>query len=228
MDTERLLARFRSEVHDTALPYLWSDEEVVSYLDEAQKEYCILTDGIADASSAATRINIVAGEKFSTIHPSVLKVRQMQRESDSKEIEIWNFEDAQFRPTFDTVYNVPRPIVLDATQGVVSKAITGMEQGKVRWIYVPAVADTAVCIIYRLPLQTLTPDNLAALEIPEEDHMCLLDGMKARAYKKEDPETFDKSRQEKHEGAFKDYCAEAKYKREKREHKYRKIRYGGI
>lgn len=228
MDTERLLEQFRSEVHDTAVPPLWSDEEVVAYLDYAQKWYCRVAGGIADSSSAATRINIVAGEKFGKIHKSVLKLRQMQRESDNKEIEIWNFEDAQFRPAYDTSYNVPRPITLDDTAGVVNRAITGMEQGKVRWVYVPETDDTAVCIIYRLPLEVITVDNLAALEIPEEDHECLLDGMKARAYKKEDAETFNKSLQDRHEGAFIAYCEEAKYKREKREHKYRKIRYGGI
>jgi hypothetical protein len=228
METERLLAMFRSEVHDTAEPYLWTDEEAVSYLDRAQKRYCILTGGIPDATSEAARINIVAGETFGVLDPRVLKLRQVQRESDNKEIEIWNFEDAQFRPCFDTSYNAPRHIILDATQGLVSKAITGMEQGKVRWVWIPAVDDTAICIIHRLPLETISTDNLVPLEILDEDHELLLDGMKAFAYKKEDAETFNKDKYIEHKADFETGCAESKYKRERREHKYRTVRYGGI
>lgn len=228
MDTEPLLDMFRSEVHDTAQPFLWTDEEAVSYLDRAQKRYCRLTGGLADSTSEATRVSMVTSESFGVLDPRILKIRHMQRESDSKEIELWNFEDAQFRPVFDTAYNVPRPLMLDATQGLVSKAITGMEQGKVRWVYVPASDDAALCIVYRLPLETISGSNLVALEIPEEDHECLLDGMKAFAYKKEDAECFDKAKQIEHDNAFVAYCAEAKDKRERREHKYRTVRYGGI
>jgi hypothetical protein len=229
MDTQELLDRFRSEVHDTAEPQLWTDEEVVSYLDRSQRIYCREGGGIADSTSDATKINIVAGEPFGVLHPKVLKLRYVERESDHIEIDIWNFEDAQFRPMYDTIsYTFPKRFAFDDTQGVVSKLVTGMEQGKVRWVYVPAADDTALCIVYRMPLETLSLENLCELEIPEEDHELLLDGMKALAYKKEDAETFDKSRQERHEAAFLTQCAESKYKREKREHKYRTVRYGGI
>jgi hypothetical protein len=229
MDTERLIDTFRSEVHDTAEPFLWTDDEVVSYLDRAQNWYCRLTGGIADSSSEATRIDMVAGEKFGVVSAKVLKFREMQRESDNHPISLWNFEDAQFKPYFEnSSYYAPYRLVLNDQTGLVGHAVTGMEQGKVRWIYVPAEDDTAICIVYRLPLETLSTDNLAPLEIPEEDQEALLDGMKALAYKKEDAETFNKAKQIDHQTAFEKYCGEAKEKREKREHKYRTVRYGGL
>ena len=229
MSTEDILDMFRSEVHDTAEPFLWTDEEVASYLDRAQKWYCRETGGIADSTSDVTRINMVAGEKFGVLDPRILKIRLMQRASDNHEIELWNFEDAQFRPYYDlSSYYTPYQIALNDLTGQVTKGITGMEKNKIRWVYVPVANDTAICTVRRLPLETITTDNLAELEIPDEDHELLLDGMKALAYKKEDAETFNKAKQVEHEQAFLNNCAESKHKRERREHKYRRVRYGGL
>ena len=61
MDSTTLHDLFRSEVRDEATPYLWSDVEVYSFIDDAQKMFCRLQGGIADASSAITHINVVAG-----------------------------------------------------------------------------------------------------------------------------------------------------------------------
>lgn len=230
MDVESLIDRFRTEVHDTANPYLWGQDEVINYVNDAQEWYCRETGGIADSSSAGvTEIPLTTGQKFAPVDSRILKIRHAQRRSDNKEVDLWNFEDAQFRPMYDnTAYYAPHKLTLDDTQGVVSKIITGMEQYKVRCVYIPAVDDVIDCIIYRLPLVPIAEDVLGNLEIPAEDHILLLDGMKALAYAKQDAETFDKGKQAEFEAKFLAKCAEAQYKREKREHKYRTVRYGGI
>ena len=43
MDSTALHDLFRSEVRDEATPYLWSDAEIYSYIDDAQKMFCLLT-----------------------------------------------------------------------------------------------------------------------------------------------------------------------------------------
>lgn len=230
MTPEALIERFRSEVHDTGDPPLWTDEEVVAYLDEAQKWYCRLSGGIADSTSDMTRVDMVAEEPFGDLDPRILKVRYAARESDGREIEILNFEDIQNRPTLLPSYSrTPTYLTFDDTQtGAVSAMVTGMEEGKARWFYVPAEDDVAKLIVYRLPLNDIEPDNLAALEIRPQDHRILLPGMKAQAYGKEDAETFNKVLQEKHETTFIDLCVNGRRERERREHKHRTVTYGGI
>jgi hypothetical protein len=228
--TEELIERFRKEVHDTASPPLWTDEEVVSYLDESQKWYCRLTGGIADSTSEVTRALMTTNEPFGDLDPRILKVRYAKRESDNQQIEILNFEDIENRPTKLTDYG-RRPAYLtfdDERTGEVHAMVTGMEQDRVRWVHVPVEDDVALMIVSRLPLETITTDNLAPLEIREQDHHVLLRGMKALAYGKEDAETYNKALQEKHELAFIRDCAQGKTDRERREHKYRTMGYGGI
>ena len=40
MNVEAFIGEFRRVMADTAVPYLWSDEEVVTYLNDAVKEAC--------------------------------------------------------------------------------------------------------------------------------------------------------------------------------------------
>jgi hypothetical protein len=227
---EQLIERFRSEVHDTGNPPLWTDDEVVSYLDEAQKWYCRLTGGISDSTSEATRVDMVTNEPFGVLDDRILKVRYAKRESDNVQINLLNFEDIENTPTFVASYTRgPSFLSFDDDQtGDVSAMVTGMEEGKVRWVYVPAADDTALLIVSRLPLETITPDNLAPLEIRPQDHHYMLSGMKAKAYAKEDAETYNKTLQEKHESDFVNLCVQGRRDRERREHKYRTVAYGGI
>lgn len=231
MDTERLIEEFRSEVHDTAVPYLWSDEEVVGYLDEAQKWLCRMSGGISDSTSEITRVSMVTGEPWGVVDQKILKVRYVRRESDNVEIELMNFEDVQSRPVFTRGYyaTLPTSILLDDTAtGAVNAMVAGMEENRVRWLYVPGEDDTALMIVYRLPLVDITVDNIAPLEVNEKYHRQLKSGMKALAYDKEDAETFDKSKRDRFKTEFEGVGNEAKRERERREHKYRTITYGGI
>lgn len=231
MKSDALIERFRSAVHDTAEPPLWTDDECAQYADEAQKWFCRLTGGIADSQTdEICVVDMVAAAPYSAIDPRVLKIRHMRRGSDNREIEVLNFEDIQLRPAFTARYsNSPYFLELDDTQtGPVSAAVTGMEKDSVRWVYVPEEDDTAKLIVYRLPLETITFDHPVDLEIDDKHQFILIDGMKALAYAKEDAEAFDKGKQATAEQKFTAYCVSAKQDRERREHKYRTVRYGGI
>jgi hypothetical protein len=67
-----------------------------------------------------------------------------------------------------------------------------------------------------------------ALELDSQYHFQLLSGMKMLAYKKHDADTFDATKAGNYETEFLRYANEAKLDRQKREHKYRSIKYGGI
>ena len=225
MNSTALLALFRADVRDEAVPYLWSDTEILSYIDDAQKMFCRLQGGIADSSSALTLLEIAAGDKFATYDPRILKLRSAYREDNGRELELLNFEDLQFRQA-ESDYGYRPGFKIDNSEGELRALVTGMEANKVRLWRVPTEAQDVRLVVYRLPMASITATN-QPLEIDEQHHRHLLHWMKHLAHQKQDAETYDRGRAEQFRTEFLVYCDQAKAEREKREHKFRTVMYGG-
>lgn len=226
MDSTALLALFRADVRDEAAPYLWSDAEIYSYINDAQRMFCRLQGGIADASSAVTQLSVTAADVFVPISPLILKLREARRESDGRDLELLNFEDMQSQRPVDD-YGYRAGFRIDNTTGTVKAIVLGMEQNKIRLVHIPDEDQTISLIVYRMPLLTIAGAG-QSLEIDEHHHRHLLHWMKHLAHQKQDAETYDRGRAEQFRDAFLAYCDQAKAEREKREHKYRTVAYGGI
>lgn len=226
MDSTALRDLFRIETKDLETPPLWSDTEIFSYIDDAQKMFCRLQGGIADSSSTLTQVALTANQPFADISPLILKIRQVTRASDYKEVEILNFEDLQAKQAPED-YGIQQRFRLDGLIGEVRAVVVGMETNKLRLVRIPAMSQTLNLITYRLPLVDITTTG-QSLEIDSIHHRHLLDWMKHLAHKKQDAETYDRGRSEEFGAAFRAYCDQAKAEREKREHKYRTIGYGGL
>ena len=219
MNGQTLIEFFRSEVRDEVEPYLWSNDEVYSYATQAQDMFCRLTGGVADATSALTTVNVPAGVEFSAISPRILKLRAAYNASTGRDIELLNYEDLQFSNGY------PPGRRFDSTPGSVSALILGMESNKVRWVSIPNEDLVVRLVVYRMPLTEVTAN--VALEIDEHHQHYLLSWMKHLAHKKQDAETFDKGRSDLFRDEFLEYCRQAKAERERREHKFRAVAYGG-
>lgn len=225
MDSTALLKEFRTETRDRVGPnYLWSDAEIYGYMDDAQRMFCRLTGGIADASSDITQLTAPAGEAFVEVSPLILKFRRVAR-SDGREVEILNIEDLQ-GSSGPADYGHRAAVRLDNTQGDVQAVITGIDANKLRLLRVPAADETLSLIVYRLPLTSITGAG-QAIEIDEQHHRHLLLWMRHLAHLKQDAETFDRGRSDTSRLAFIAYCDQAKAERERREHKHRTVAYGG-
>ena len=225
MDSTALMEAFRAEVRDEVYPYLWSSSEVYSYIDDAQKMFCRLQGGIADSSSPLAYAHAHAGDKYVDISPKILKLREARRRHDGYELEILNFEDLQSRLSPDD-YGQRSGFRLDESQGPVVALVVGMDTNKARLLHIPQDDLTIDLIVYRLPATTISGTG-QALEIDERHHRHLLLWMKYLAHQKQDAETYDRGRAEEFRAAFLAYCDLAKAEREKREHKYRTVGYGG-
>lgn len=226
MDSSALLNLFRAEVRDEEFPYLWSDIEVYSYIDAAQKMFCRLQGGIADSSSPLTHLSVSAGDVFVSISPLIIKLREAHRASDGYGLEILNFEDLQNYGSVDD-YGHRSGYRIDNSTGAVRALIVGMETNKVRLLQIPQSALTIDTTVYRMPLETVE-DGTTDLEIDEHHQRYLLNWMKHLAHQKQDAETYDRGRSDMFRAEFLAYCDQAKAEREKREHKYRTIAYGGL
>ena len=214
MDSLGLRDEFRLDVDDNVAAFLWSDELIASYADEAQKMFCRLTNGISDSTSHVCSVSIEAGEPFATLDKSILRIRRMQRASDARPITVMNVED------MDSL-----GLRLTSQIGQVDYAITGMDEYKVRWMQVPAADDEAQLTVFRLPLRTITTAK-TPLEIAEQHHRSLLLWMKHLAYSRQDSDTYDARAADKNEGAFRAYCAHAKAEQDRARSKVRVVRYG--
>lgn len=215
MNSLDLTTEFRLDVDDNVETFLWSDELIASYANEAQRMFCRLTNGISDSTSHVCTVAIEAGEPFADLDKSILRIRRMQRASDARPITIVNVED------MDSL-----GLRLTDHQGQVNYAITGMDENKVRWMQVPLLDDEAQLTVFRLPLRPIVAGAKSQLEIAEQHHRSLLLWMKHLAYSRQDSDTYDARAADKNEAAFRTYCEQAKAEQDRARSKVRMVRYG--
>jgi hypothetical protein len=161
MNSTELLEYFRLQVMDNVRnPYLWSDSEIITYMNEAQSMFCRLPDGIADATTREViAVPVVTGEIFSETHPSILHFRNATMVSTGNELDIKNHTDIH-KWTNQT--------------GGVTQLIVGLQDNLVRWNYTPAVDDEVNLLVYRLPLEEIT-DVDQDLEVDIRHHVSLVE-----------------------------------------------------
>jgi hypothetical protein len=216
MDSFGLRDLFRTEVDDSVAPFLWSDALIAIYADDAQKQFCRLTNGIADSTSEVCSIDIEAGEPIASLDKRILKIRRIQRDSDARKLDLFNLEDLDVRG-----------IRLTSQKGPVRAAVLGMEEHTLRWLDVPVADDTASLSVYRLPLRDITVTR-SQLEIDNQHHVHLILWMKHLAYSRQDADTFNQRLADQNEAAFRRYCVQAKAEQDRARSKIRTVAYGGL
>lgn len=226
MDSTELYEHFRSDVVDTAKPYLWTEDEVWRYAKDAYRMFVRLTGGIADFTSAATEVLVTTGETTSPLHPSILRIMSAQRRSDGAVVDIINVTDLGTRRESD--YGYYKRLLLDTTTGPVHSMVIGMQKDVARLLHIPTADDTIDLVIQRLPLVDIDRDGLPLDEIDDIHHLHLMLWMKHLAYAKQDAETFDKGKSEDYRLQFENYCAQAIREKERYKHKTRIVGYGGL
>lgn len=197
MDSSSLLRTFRLQMMDNVGPhYLWTDEDVFDYADQAQKLLCREVRGIADAvTPEVCRVAISAGQAFSPLDPRVLEVRTATLVSQRRPL----------RPIGTNELDTYR----SEQTGIPSGFVVGLSDGFVRWDCVPVVSDVAELAVYRLPLRPIT-DEGQALEIGDEHKYALLAAMAHFAYLKPDPDAYDRGRSDAAFAQFMTYAAKAR------------------
>lgn len=219
MNSQELLRLFRSDVSDEAAPPLWSDVDIYSYIDDAQKQFCRLTGGIPDASTAeVTEVVAIVAAPTVELHESILKIRAAYRTSDGREVEIVNYEDMP-----------AKGLRFDGSDGPVRRLVIGMDENVARWLPIPDAQETVQLVVDRLPLCEVTASKAPQkLEVSHKHHHGLMHWMKARAYGKQDAETYNKVKSVEFEAKFRQYCADAKQEKDRKKHKTRVVQYGGL
>lgn len=212
MNTTELLGLFREEVADAELPYLWSDASVYRYIDDAQKQFCRWTYGIADARSF--KLFIKPGTEWYPVDPRVLKVRSAANAVTGREVPLVALEKLD-----------EHGIRFDKAPGHVAALISGMQENTLRAWPVPNVAAVVELRTFRLPE---TVEAGSEFEIGEQHHLNLLLWVKHRAYGIQDSEGSDKNKAADYEARFARYCAAAKLEQGRLYRPVSTVRYGGL
>ena len=235
MTTTELLAIFRAEVFDEALPYLWSDALVYGYIDDAQKQFCRDTYGIADSRSF--RLNLSAGTEWYTLDPKILKLRDAINPATGGEIPIIAVEKmAENNLRFSAPYTSAQLAAVIAASAAnvladpswtapVSALISGMDDGMLRTLTVPTGPSTIELRTFRLPETVVAGDEF---EIAEQHHRHLLNWVKHLAYDVQDTETYNKGASQDYARKHFEYCAKAKAEQSRARRPVSTVTYGGI
>lgn len=212
MTTTELLALFRIEVVDLELPSLWADALIYGYIDDAQKQFCRDTNGIADSRSFA--LTVSPGTEWYPLSPKILKLRDAVNRITGVPVPIIAFEKM-----------TEEHMKFDGSTAPIRALISGLDEGMLRAWPIPNQATVVELRTFRLPETVGAGDDL---EIPEQHQQPLLHWVKYRAYSVQDSETFDKGAADRHRALFGEYCNRARIEQNRIRRPVGNVIYGGI
>ena len=189
------IAAFRSEMADGAAPFLWSDEEVVSYLNDAVQEACERAFLIEDsATPAVCTIALQQGVDTYPLHPSVLQIKRLVCSGRVlQEVSIEALDESG--GGWDTRQGQPQAFIFEQATGLLPPSL--------RLVPAPAQAGGMALTVYRGAIAPLDADRDSEKpEVPERFHARLKGWVYRCAYLKQDAETLDKSKAREHEAGF--------------------------
>lgn len=216
MNSTELIGLCRIELRDMEQPYLISDASMYSYLDDAQKWFCRLTEGIEDSrTTSVSRLAVVPDQEWYQTSKLVLKVRGANRLDNGRAVEIVNSEKAD-----------QLGVVFDGRPGPLKLFVAGLDKNYLRaWPKPNETVDVGLRV-FRLPLTDIV--GAQELEVDPHHHRHLLMWVKHLAYGNHDAELFDKRKSEEYKAGFEAYCFKAMKEQERARRSVGTVTYGGI
>jgi len=188
-----LILEARTHLDDLISPYLWSDADLLSYINYSVDVICQGAYLIYDDYSDFTIITVTAGTAYYAKDSRIVRVREARMDS--------GLYPVVFRTRDWLEHHYPTWPSAEAGQPQI--ACENIRTGYIRLIPTPLNNDVMRLIVYRLPLAPLTLDDTSASpEFEAKYHKYLKHGVLARAYLKQDNEAYDASKAEYHRQQF--------------------------
>lgn len=191
--TVELLAKFRLDNDDGALPYLWLDTEFDEYLDEAQDELCEYVDVIADELTVAYSIS----DTYITVPDYITRVRSADIVASRRYLTLVNNEEFETNPRnfAEDDYGLAKNTASwkDDTASEPHTLITDMKSNMWRLYPIPTVAGTISYRCFRKAINAPQASTTAVeLEVTDRQYQrAILLKVRSLAYEKQDSETYD-------------------------------------
>lgn len=182
MTLSELMDQLRcATLRDTALPRLWSDTELVRYLNHAQMEFAIRTHALVDDTTPATcKITTVPGQSTYPLHSTVVIVTEAGLVTSDAETK----EQTGYTPLQDrTRHQLPRTYSKGSPVAFTAQVRTSA----IRFSPIPDAVYEVDLVVARKPLYPMERANDIP-EISEEYHLSLVDFAAFRALTNNNPE----------------------------------------
>jgi hypothetical protein len=193
MTLTEILAECRGRLGDTRAPYLWSDGELVGYLNETINEAAEKAKLFRDSTTAAI-CQI-------TVHAADLT---QDYALDSRILEIYSAklsgQSLSLRRRTKAEMDALNPDWRNETASTPWAFLTDYSESYITLHPKSNLDGILYLSVLRLPLtqMSLTTTPVPSLEIPFRHHPRLLNGMMSRAYLKEDSQTLDPQKAAEH------------------------------
>ena len=196
MTLAQLIARFRTEANDQAVPYFCSDADVTAWLNDAVNEACIRARLIHESSNeTVTKITVVAGTAVYALHASLYEldhIRFVDEDDNSNAVRLVSTEwlDGNVMSEWRAWAGTPQYAV--------------QTDKHIRLVPKPDIAGSVMMEGYRLPITAMS-QGTDTPEIHAEHHRHLVHWALHQGFSIPDSEFFDKDRSAKAEAAFTQY-----------------------
>lgn len=196
MTLEDLLSELRENIlHDRSdrvsgsTDYLWSDETLVRYINEAQNRFARRGLVLRDASTAEVcEVTLATNTDVYTLHESVIAVISCRHEDDAFDMQRTGHSTLGMYQTPDSTYWDPgsisalpagKPLVWSTDEQVIADDNDSLSRVQLRLYPKPSATyngDKLKLRVVRMPLNQLTTKALKAHpEIPSSHHIEMLD-----------------------------------------------------
>lgn len=206
MTLKDFFARFRSAVDDLKDPYLWTDSDLEQYLNQALTELAKKALYFFDTTTWVSLPVTANDPKIAATSANkldrILHITRARLASDGRKLSVKSMSQADVTAPYKDDYGKILFInshAWESDSGTPHLVITDYyDDGSLRLGPIPGASDTLTLWAYRLPLDLVSFEVSQGIsfgelvKVSDFDHqMTLLQGMKAFAYLKEDPETRD-------------------------------------
>lgn len=194
-----LLSQLRLDLDDPQLPgsgnspdsdSLWLDQELLHYIDQAQRKFAIDTECLPDSSNFTSKVT--AGSYWVERDPLIIRIREGYLQTAGRTITPTTKVDIDRGYTIDD-YGIGKRTDWRTATGTPEYLITDLDAVQDRLVPIPAAADTIEWTVTRHPLESITATT-SSLEVDETWHYELLVWAKVMAFRKQDAETQDLTR----------------------------------
>lgn len=221
--------RFRSAVDDLDLDptdqsgLLWSDDDILEYIDAAQAQF--VHDTLY--KHRLLELTVVANDPIIPLSDDVIELRGTKAYlvSSGTRLSEMNLEDTAVADDYGT--DVDTNPFADQPPGTPRVFSLDIEADEIRLFPASDADDTLQVPAYVEADRVYNWDS--SLDIRNRRHLrMLLDGIKARAYAKQDADAYDPNQAERWQQVFEQNIAEVAAERRRRARRPQTVRYGGL
>lgn len=213
------ILRDASSIKSGGVDHYWSDDSLVSYINEAHSRFSRFSLCIRDDETPeVTQVTLASGVQSYTLHPSVLMILSARHQDDQQDLVRITHNRVSNTANYNTddwdfaaVVAAGKPTRFDTDEGLDPSTNQAI---KMRMVGTPDATQDGKIVylrVIRKAMRKLTLDDLeASFETPEDYDLDVLEWAAYRALRNWDLDAQDRAKAEQHKKRFEEAIAECR------------------